>query len=419
MAGEKAKLLCSFGGDLVGGENGKPNYVGGKTRLVSIERLASFRSLLAKMAELCGVGPGAVDIKYQLPDGGFCDSRLVSVENDDDVMNMMDEFGSSQKIPIFLFVDKEEDEEEDEEEGEDEAGDPNMGFSTGTTPLIENGVVNAARENIRSLFFRDSVPILAQPHADLQNSPSTCAASSRREHGRPLAMVPSMNSEVFRRDSQSLVVGQEYEDVQTFRNALTSAAIASNFELHMVRSDQRRVTARCASDGCTWRVHASKLPQVSTFRVRTLTPEHTCVRSENAGHRQATAKWIANCIRDKLRQNHNYKPREILNDIHQEYGVLITYKRAFLGREKALEELRAEPPNAIVDNNFEAFIEDNHTELADVQAWGEIHDPPQKKRVYKPRHPKEVRPLHCTRCNQMGHNRRTCVMPEPMQDEVG
>uniref|UniRef100_A0A1D1Y6I0 4-hydroxybenzoyl-CoA reductase subunit alpha n=1 Tax=Anthurium amnicola TaxID=1678845 RepID=A0A1D1Y6I0_9ARAE len=172
----------------------------------------------------------------------------------------------------------------------------------------------------------------------------------------------------------------------------------------------------CAADACTWRVHASKLPQVSTFRIRTLTPEHTCVRSENAGHRQATAKWIANCIREKLRVNRNYKPREILNDIHQEYGVLITYKRAFLGREKALEELRAEPVSDMAEMNYESLVENNHTE---VQACGEIHDPPQKKRVCKPHHLKELRVLHCTRCNQVGHNRRTCVVPEPIQDEVG
>lgn len=171
---------------------------------------------------------------------------------------------------------------------------------------------------------------------------------------------------------------------------------------------------RCAAGGCTWRVHASKLPHVSTFRIRTLAPEHTCERSDDAGHRQATAKWIANCIRDKLRHNRNYKPREILNDIHREYGVLITYKRAFLGREKALEELRAEPGGHMIseENSYDPTTENNQLE---VQGWGEIHDPPRKKRAYAgPCEPKEVRPLHCTRCNQIGHNRRTCTAFRPV-----
>lgn len=77
-----------------------------------------------------------------------------------------------------------------------------------------------------------------------QTGQNTSATSARRDCGRHSLVGPSMSGERFRRESQSLVVGQEYEDVQTFRNALTSAAIAANFELHMIRSDQRRVTAR-------------------------------------------------------------------------------------------------------------------------------------------------------------------------------
>ena len=74
---------------------------------------------------------------------------------------------------------------------------------------------------------------------------STSGTYHKREYLRNPLIGPSVSGESFRRDSQSLVVGQEYGDVQTFRNALTSAAIAANFELHMIRSDQRRVTARC------------------------------------------------------------------------------------------------------------------------------------------------------------------------------
>ncbi|ONK64693.1 uncharacterized protein A4U43_C07F28900 [Asparagus officinalis] len=242
--------------------------------------------------------------------------------------------------------------------------------------------------------------------------PSTSVKSFRRDYARNQALVVhSTSKEMFGRDSQSLVVGQEYEDVQTFRNALTSAAIATNFELHIIRSDQRRVTARCAAEGCSWRVHASKLPQVNTFRIRTLTPEHSCARSGDARHKQATAKWIANCIREKLRRNRNYKPREILNDIHREYGVLITYKRAFLGREKALEDLRSESgrDTVPVENDYD------HVSENDMEAWGEIHDPPRNKRA-RMSDSKEVRPLHCTRCNQIGHNRRTCTVIELLQD---
>ncbi|XP_072987504.1 uncharacterized protein [Typha latifolia] len=391
MAGEKAKLLCSFGGGFVR-EQGRAFYVGGKTRLVTIERSASFRSLLAKMSEICDADPRSLDVRFQLPDDGVSsglDARLVSVEDDDDVRTMMEEFDSNRKIPIFLFSDEE-------------------GIA------MEDSMPTATSQAAALDAVREMAMVTREEPLDSHSGPSTSATSSRRGYVGHESVNPCMSSEIFQRDSQSLVVGQEYEDVQTFRNSLTSAAIAANFELHMIRSDQRRVTARCAAEGCTWRVHASKLPQVSTFRIRTLTPEHTCVRTEDAGHRQATAKWIANCIKDKLRHNRNYKPREILNDIRQEYGIIITYKRAFLGREKALEELRTEPERDIIstDHGYECIVESNDT---DVQTWGEIHDPPRKKRACRPFQSKEVRPLHCTRCNQIGHNRRTCTTIDTFQ----
>lgn len=111
VAGEKAKLLCSFGGEFVGDQR-RPLYVGGKTRLVSVDRSVSFHSLVSNMSELCGADPCCLDVRFHLPDGGM-DFRLVSVENDDDVRNMMEEFDANKKIPIFLFIDKSQNSDDD------------------------------------------------------------------------------------------------------------------------------------------------------------------------------------------------------------------------------------------------------------------------------------------------------------------
>lgn len=93
----------------------------------------------------------------------------------------------------------------------------------------------------------------AEDKNDSLSGPSSSAISFRRDYER--SVQPSALGEIFRRDCQSLVVGQEYDDVQTFRNALTSAAIAANFELHMIRSDQQRVTARLFFTSYKWFVY--------------------------------------------------------------------------------------------------------------------------------------------------------------------
>lgn len=138
MAGEKANLICRFGGDFIS-QQGKPFYVGGKTRLVSIDRSASFRSLLSKMSELCDADPSSLDVKFQLPDGGL-DSRFISVETDGDVRIMMEEFDSNRKIPIFLFTYKTQNTDDDEIAIED------------SVPTLET----AATETVRIIYGKET-----------------------------------------------------------------------------------------------------------------------------------------------------------------------------------------------------------------------------------------------------------------------
>jgi hypothetical protein len=79
-------------------------------------------------------------------------------------------------------------------------------------------------------------------------------------------------------EDYNFVVGQEFRDVKAFRNAIKEAAIAQHFELRIIKRDLVRYFAKCASDGCPWRIRAVKLPSVSTFIIRSLEGTHTCGR---------------------------------------------------------------------------------------------------------------------------------------------
>ncbi|KAG5023234.1 hypothetical protein JHK85_019576 [Glycine max] len=87
-------------------------------------------------------------------------------------------------------------------------------------------------------------------------------------------------------------VGQEFPDVKAFRNAIKEAAIAQHFELRTIKSDLIRYFAKCASDGCPWRIRAVKLPNAPTFTIRSIDGTHTCGRNANNGHHQASVDWI-------------------------------------------------------------------------------------------------------------------------------
>ena len=77
-------------------------------------------------------------------------------------------------------------------------------------------------------------------------------------------------------EDHSFVVGQEFPDVKSFRNAIKEAAIAQHFELRIIKSDLIRYFAKCAAEGCPWRIRAVKLPNAPTFTIRSLEGIHTC-----------------------------------------------------------------------------------------------------------------------------------------------
>ncbi|KAL6871458.1 hypothetical protein ACP4OV_014287 [Aristida adscensionis] len=100
----RIKILCSFGGKILPRpSDGKLRYVGGETHIIRISKNISWEELKQKTTAIYNQ-PHV--IKYQLP-GEDLDA-LISVSNDEDLRNMMEECGfldggdGSQKLRIFL-----------------------------------------------------------------------------------------------------------------------------------------------------------------------------------------------------------------------------------------------------------------------------------------------------------------------------
>ncbi|XP_062189194.1 uncharacterized protein LOC133892437 isoform X2 [Phragmites australis] len=100
----RIKIICSFGGKILPRpSDGKLRYVGGETHIIRINRNISWQELKQKTTAIYNQ-PHV--IKYQLP-GEDLDA-LISVSNDEDLRNMMEECvfldngDGSQKLRIFL-----------------------------------------------------------------------------------------------------------------------------------------------------------------------------------------------------------------------------------------------------------------------------------------------------------------------------
>lgn len=168
------------------------------------------------------------------------------------------------------------------------------------------------------------------PVSELPIQPSQVLVTSPILQSRTLVVAPT----------HELTVGQEFPDVQSCRRALRDMAIALHFEIQTVKSDKTRFTAKCASEGCPWRIHAAKLPGVPTFTIRTIHKEHTCGGIAHLGHQQASVQWVATSVEQHLRENPECKPKEILEEIHRVHGITLSYKQAWRGKERIMATLR-------------------------------------------------------------------------------
>ncbi|XP_030542244.1 uncharacterized protein LOC115749528 [Rhodamnia argentea] len=82
------KFLCSYGGKIVlRKSDGELRYVGGFTRILSVDRSISYAELMVKLMEFCGF---SVALRCMLPDGDL--ETLISVKSDEDLANLIAEY---------------------------------------------------------------------------------------------------------------------------------------------------------------------------------------------------------------------------------------------------------------------------------------------------------------------------------------
>ncbi|KAK8573320.1 hypothetical protein V6N13_100122 [Hibiscus sabdariffa] len=90
----KIKLLCSFGGKILPRPiDGKLRYVGGVTRIISIQDCLSWEELVRRTSNICNQPHS---IKYQLPSEEL--DALISISSDEDLQNMIEEYRGLEKL---------------------------------------------------------------------------------------------------------------------------------------------------------------------------------------------------------------------------------------------------------------------------------------------------------------------------------
>ncbi|XP_058106660.1 uncharacterized protein LOC131249955 [Magnolia sinica] len=135
-----------------------------------------------------------------------------------------------------------------------------------------------------------------------------------------------------------------------------------NFQYKVLKSNKLRYTIRCIIENCSWRMHASKLDATGMFKIKTYNLKHICsmsfeairhsestivddsrdiVTSKRKGrdHRQAISLISSEFSVDHMSSGLTCTPKEIQYRMSEMYGVEISYKKAWKGKEITTEQV--------------------------------------------------------------------------------
>jgi len=77
-------------------------------------------------------------------------------------------------------------------------------------------------------------------------------------------------------ENPTIAVGVTFGDGDTFKKAIRQYAIKGEFEIAAPYSESTRYRGYCKAERCKWRIHASRLQDERTWKIKKIPYPHTC-----------------------------------------------------------------------------------------------------------------------------------------------
>lgn len=340
MAGKKIIAICMSGGEFETEKDGSLLYKGGDAHAIDIDDQIKFNDFKMEVAEMFNYSNDTMSMKYFLPGNK---KTLITISSDKDLKRMIKFHGNCDTADIYIIM--------EETVALDVSNMPASRSSRTTLseamPQISRPLSNeddvmddSTQPEISLIVPLDVVEETNHIVADVDDAHLNIPAEIS-----PMLPLASSNDEKHAKGAQQWQntitgVGQRFSSVHEFRESLRKYAIAHQFAFRYKKNDSHRVTVKCKAEGCPWRIHASRLSTTQLICIKKMNPTHTCEGAVVTTGHQATRSWVASIIKEKLKVFPNYKPKDIVNDIKQEYGIQLNYFQAWRGKEIAKEQLQ-------------------------------------------------------------------------------
>ncbi|XP_042027176.1 uncharacterized protein LOC121774330 [Salvia splendens] len=140
---------------------------------------------------------------------------------------------------------------------------------------------------------------------------------------------------------------EEHADVHVIRGDLDDPKLSSSSSDDILSDDSGRTEDGTAiisetdsekANECRWEVSVTHMAHDDMWEIRKWRGRHSCEGHRNdRGHANFSSPMIALCIRHQLLKNAEFSAAAVRNFVHDKFHVVISYKKAWYARRRALE----------------------------------------------------------------------------------
>ncbi|KAF7837633.1 Protein FAR1-RELATED SEQUENCE 4 [Senna tora] len=326
MATKKVIAICQSGGEFVTNKDGSLSYNGGEAYAIDIDSETQLSAFKSEVADMFNCNVDTMIIKYFLPGNK---KTLITVSKDKDLQRMINFLGDAASVDVFIIS--------------EEAAARNTSNMPGSRIAELSLVMRSSRTTVSEAV----VPVVAPVDVPVDTVHPVEQIEVDIVDGLPLSSIPADDALDIKHHKaaqqwENTITGvdQRFNSFSEFREALHKYSIAHGFAYRYKKNDSHRVTVKCKSQGCPWRIYASRLSTTQLICIKKMNTKHTCEGAAvKAGYR-ATRGWVGSIIKEKLKVSPNYKPKDIADDIKREYGIQLNYSQAWRAKEIAREQLQ-------------------------------------------------------------------------------
>lgn len=140
-------------------------------------------------------------------------------------------------------------------------------------------------------------------------------------------------------------IGQEFDSLEQLKDVVKAYSIARNQTFRVLEVEPDKYVIECKRKkqcNCPWRLRATKNPSLPIFTFVRYNGPHASnyVGDINSiDHPLLTSDFVCNAIRDLIQADPSLKIRAIVQVVKDKFHYTITYKRAWLAKQKAIASI--------------------------------------------------------------------------------